>query len=178
MKKSTQENIFELDVLSVENFPDFSKTVLSDEEILLDEGEKFIVFVLNEIQYAIPSNSVSEVIRQLNLTPLYNVPEWFLGIANLRGDIISVVDLQKLWKQENPTLYSAKTKLIVLRCEDSDSLIAFKVDKLREIVTLSNEAVQPPTDNDSPFLIGRAEHNSGVINLLDVENVLCSLKLI
>ncbi len=70
MKESTQENIFGLDLLPVENFPDFSNTVFSDEEILLEEGEKFIVFVLNEIQYAIPSNSVSEVIRQLNLTPL------------------------------------------------------------------------------------------------------------
>jgi purine-binding chemotaxis protein CheW len=178
MKESNQENIFESELPPISDFPDFSDSLFSDEEKLSGTGEKFIVFILNETQYAIASNSVSEVIRQLNLTPLHNVPEWFLGIANLRGDIVSVIDLQKLWNQESSKPYTSATKLIVLRCVNPDSLIAFKVDKLREIVTFSNESVQPLKDYDSLFLTGEAKHKSGIIKLLNVESILCSLKLV
>ncbi len=175
MNESKQENIFELELPSAADFPDLSNSFISVEEKTQTSGEKYIVFLLDEIQYAIPADSVTEVIRRLEITSLFNVPEWFMGIANLRGDIVSVIDLQKLW-QKDSTPYTPKSKLIVMRCPETDSLIAFKVDKLREIVTLLNEAIQPPEDKDSLFLTGQAKLQSGTVNLLNVENVLCSLR--
>ncbi len=44
--------------------------------------------------FAVPSVKVSEVVQMLSIAPLPNVPEWLLGIADLRGSIISVVSLQ------------------------------------------------------------------------------------
>ncbi len=178
MKEYNQENIFEFETPPLPDLSGYSNSVFSETEKPRNADEKFIIFTLAETQYAVASNSVSEVIRQLNLTPVHNVPEWFLGIANLRGDIISVVDLHILWKQEISTPYTAKTKLIVMRCKNPDFLVAFKVDKLCEVITLSNEAIQPLKDNYSSFLSGQAKHKSGIINLLDVKEILCSLKII
>ncbi len=174
--ESKKDVIFDLDNTNVADFSDFTDSFFPNEEELQPVGEKFIVFFLNDTQYAVSSSSVSEVVRQLSLTTLPNIPSWVLGIANLRGDIVTVVDLQKLWKKESND-YNSKTKLIVLRHEDSDSLIAFKVDRLREIITLSSEAIEPVKKDDSDFLLGQTKYKSSLINLLDTEKLINSLNI-
>jgi purine-binding chemotaxis protein CheW len=176
MNESNSKQIFDLELTSVADFPDFTDSFFTGEEKFQPEGEKFIVFILNDIQYGISSSGVSEVVRQLKLTTLPNIPGWVLGIANLRGDIVSVIDLQKLWKQES-TPYTSKSKLIVIRDEENDSLIALKVDRLREIVTLSSDSIAPADKYEDPFLSGLAEHKAEPIKLLDMEKILSSLKL-
>ncbi len=78
-------------------------------------GEKFIVFVLDDELFAISSKQVAEVTHPLAVTPLPNAPEWLLGIANLRGEIISVADLQKIL---------AKNSILTLQSEIRNLCVA------------------------------------------------------
>ena len=57
---------------------------------------KTIVFELNDLVLGIPMVNVHEIQRLPKITFLPNVPEWVLGVANLRGQIVSVVDLGQL----------------------------------------------------------------------------------
>lgn len=57
--------------------------------------EKFLGFSLGTEEYAIPLLSVKEVIALPEITPVPFSPPHFLGIINLRGQIISVMDLRK-----------------------------------------------------------------------------------
>src|SRR5689334_910486 len=110
MKNFAQENLPEIDFFS----PDLTDSLFLENQTAEASGEKFIVFFLDGELYAVSAAQVAEVVQMLAITPLPNVPEWLLGIANLRGEIISVVDLPKLWNKktsQNP----AKAKLIVLR---------------------------------------------------------------
>ena len=142
------------------------------------EGEKYIVFHLDEKQYAINSKAISEVAPSLPVTALPNVPDWFLGIANLRGEIISVIDLRKLWKKDTTT--PNKTRLIVFHSQKHETSIAFVVDKLNEMVTLTAKDINfsaADFEDSFPTFFGKAEFKSHPLYLLDIDNILSSLTL-
>jgi purine-binding chemotaxis protein CheW len=172
MSESKNEQLFDLDLLSKSEVSD---SLLLEKQLAQTVGNKFIVFTLNGLYYAVISNKVSEVVRPLPFTPLPSMPDWFMGISNLRGDIISIIDLKTLWNLK--TEDSPKSKFIVLRSENAASFIAFKVDKLREIVTLSDDQIDSVTDENLPYLSGKATHKSNEIHILNIEEILSSLTL-
>ncbi|MDQ3180590.1 MAG: chemotaxis protein CheW [Acidobacteriota bacterium] len=157
--------------LSAFDLPNLTDSFLTDEKSVQMPGEKFIVFVLDGELFAVSAKKVAEVVQPLPLTPLPNVPEWLLGIANLRSSIISVVNLLKLWDKKTSPV-SSKTKFIVLRSPNDVSSIAFTVDKLSEVVTLPNEKIQFIEDDKTPFFYAKAIHKTNTLNLINVENLL------
>ena len=56
--------------------------------------EQFIRFYLNDILLAIPLKSALEIGHRPVITPLPNLPDWLLGVSNVRGEIVSIVDLK------------------------------------------------------------------------------------
>ena len=138
-------------------------------------GEKYVIFFLNEEIYAVSAKYVTEVIVPLRLAPLPKTPEWVLGIANLRGKIISVIDLPRFWNKQNSSS-SPKSKLILLNSKIDDSQIAFAVDKLSEIIVLPNGNIQSGGEN-SPDFCSKIKYKSDVIHLLDPEKLFQSLKI-
>lgn len=142
------------------------------------EGEKYIVFQLDEKFYGISSKSVSEVAATLPVTALPNVPEWVLGIANLRGDVISVLDLRKLWGKttEPPT----KQRLLIFHSAPNDSPIALVVDKVNEMISISQKEINFSAEDFTasfPTFFGRAEFKSQPLFLLDIDKMLSSLSV-
>ncbi len=175
MNTSKQENLFDLDLISIKELTDVSDSLLNNNQTSEVKGKKYIIFMIADKHFAIASYKISEVVRPLKFTKLPNVPEWLLGIANLRGDIISIIDLQSLWNKTS--IDSPKSKFIVLNTEEADSHIAFKVDKLREIAILPDEEIKTIDEDDLPYLFGKITHKSNLINLLDVEAILSKLTL-
>lgn len=169
MQDSPQDNFFAPDLSNLTNSLFFEK--LKPQAA----GEKFIVFFLDDELYAVSALEVAEVVHPPQITSVPNVPEWLLGIANLRGEIISVVDLSKLWRKK-PAQISLKRKLIVLRGQTPNSSIAFTVDKLSEIITLADDKIQFCSDASS-HIFGQASHNSNVLNLIDTKKLVLSLEL-
>jgi purine-binding chemotaxis protein CheW len=143
-----------------------------------DEGEKYIVFQLDEKYYGITSKSVAEVAATLPVTALPNVPEWVSGIANLRGDVISVVDLRKLWgKNTSPP---PKQRLLIFRSAPNDAPIALVVDKVNEMVSISQKEINFSAEDFTasfPTFFGRAEFKAQPLFLLDIDKMLSSLSV-
>jgi len=150
--------------------------IFPDKQSVQPKGEKYVVFCLGAEFFAVPSKKVSEVVQMLSITPLPNVPEWLLGIANLRGSVISVVGLQKLLGTPDAAL-SSKSKFIVLKLQDFSASVALAVDRLSEIIVLPDEEIQPAEDEKVPLLLGEATYKSYSLNLLNVENLLASLTI-
>lgn len=157
--------------LSSMDLLDLSDPFFSDEKAAEVKGKKYLVFFLEKETYAVPSKQVAEIFQPLAITPLPNVPAWLLGISNFRNEIISVIDLQKLWQKQILNDFP-KPKLIVLRSENSESRIAFKIDKFSEIVTLPDESIQLVNKNDLPYVYGKTVHKSNDLNLIDAEKLL------
>jgi len=168
------DELADIDFSSLLEFPGMNNPAFSN----VPAGEKYVAFYLDEKLYGINSKSVSEVTTSLPVTPLPNVPDWLLGIANLRGDLITVIDLRKLWKKNTPT--PLKTRLIVFHSEKNDCSIAFVVDRLNEIVTLADKDIRFSAEDftDSfPTFFGKADFRSQHLYLLDVEKILSTLRI-
>ncbi len=157
--------------LSAIDLLDLSDPLFLDEKVSEIKGEKYIVFYLDAEMYAVCSKQVAEIFQPLAITPLPNIPGWLLGIANFRNDIISVIDLQKLWQKQDLSV-SPRSKLVVLRSENDESKVAFAIDKFSEIVTLPDEKIQPVDDKSFPYICGKTIHKSNTLNLIDAEKLI------
>lgn len=169
-KQSANFDLSALDLL------DLGDAYFPEDKMLsaVPDGEKYIVFFLGTEIYAVLSKRVAEIFQPLAVTALPNTPLWLVGIANFRNEIISVIDLKKLWGKPGSPV-SSKSKLIVLRPEAAGSPIAFAIDKLSEVVTLSEQNIHPISDQNSPCVYGKVLHKSNTLNLLDINNLLSSL---
>lgn len=133
-------------------------------------GEKYIVFYLDEKLYAVSARQVVEVIPPMPVTPLPKSPKWLSGIINLRGRIISVIDLPKLWENQTPASIP-KSKLILLRSVNGEAAITFAVDRLNEIAAFPGETIQSIKSTDAPYLLGKIRYKSEDLYLLDADKI-------
>src|SRR5262249_6350869 len=62
--------------------------------------QRLILFALGDATFAVAARNVREVDRVPEITPVPGVPGWLHGVANLRGDLISVVDLRSFLGME------------------------------------------------------------------------------
>ncbi len=164
-KTSANFDLSSLDLLDLGD-PNFH-----DEKVLEIKGDKYVVFFLDTEIYAVSAKQVAEIIQPLAIRSLPNIPDWLLGITNFRNDIISVIDLQKLWQKQSFAV-SPKSKLVVLRSENSESLIAFTIDKFSEIITLPDDNIQPVNEKSFPYICGTTAHKSNTLRLIDAEKLL------
>lgn len=169
-KRSANFDLASLDLLEMED------SFYSDKRSFQPKGNKYIVFFLNDKIYGILSNQVAEIFQPLSITTLFNVPVWLLGIAGFRNEVISVIDLKKLWNKES-SASSLKSKLIVLRSEESDSPVAFAVDKLSKIITLPDTNIKPFKEVGASHICGIASYESKTLHLLDAKKILSSLAI-
>ena len=155
------------------NINSSEKKVSAPQDLTALRSEKYIVFSVYETFYGIAAKEVTEIIHPITVTALPNVPRWILGVINLRGEIVAVVDLQTLWNKNSAT--APKSKFIVARSGASAAVIAFAVDKLSEIVSLSAGEINPASDESAPYIFGKAVYKSNALQLIDAKNLFDSL---
>ena len=158
------------------DLPSLDLTRFSELQVPQTIGEKYLVFFLGEELFAVSSKKVAEATPSLAVTPLPNAPEWLLGIANLRGDIISVVNLSALLGKKN-LIPTPKSKFIILRSQIFEFGVALIVERISEIVAFPDKEIQSSMNEKTPHIFGKAVHKSQTLNLINTEKLLASLKI-
>lgn len=146
------------------------------ERVAGGEHIEVVEFVLAYERYAIESRYVREVYPLENLTPLPCTPAFVLGIVNIRGEIIPVIDIKKFFDLPEKGLPDLN-KVIVLH--DSDMIFGILADSIAGVHLIPLAGIQPSL----PTLTGiRDDYLRGVtaerIVVLDAEKLLTDEKLI
>ncbi len=137
--------------------------------------EKFLIFTLGSDKYGIPLSTVKEIIGSVEITPIPQVPSFFKGLINLRGEIISVVDLKvKLAIAKNN---SVANKLSIIIVEIDNIKIGTIVDDVDEVIGFEQNQLERSIDIQSnissKFVAGVAKiDQQNLILLLDIGKVL------
>ena len=123
-------------------------------------------------------STVREVLSPPKVTMLPNVPTHVLGVYNLRGNILSLVDIQKILGLKSTS--KNETDMVML-VESPKSLISFVVERVLDFVEVENSKIQQPSKNISArfayFVRGIYTTNTvGQIYLLETENFLKAIK--
>jgi len=135
-----------------------------------------VEFLLAYERYGIATSHVREIYPLVALTPLPGAPSFVLGIANVRGEIVSVVDLKRFFDLPEKGLTNLN-QLIVVR--NSDMELGILADEVLGVRTIGLDGLQPPL----PTMTGiRAEYLSGITDdrlaILDIENILGDRKIV
>lgn len=103
-------------------------------------GERYLVFALAGTTYGVPLTHVREVGRLPPVTMLPNAPPWLLGAANLRGEILSVVDLAAFLELGQMRL---PAEAFLLACRTGGMEVGLVVESVRDIRELPEAAIRP-----------------------------------
>ncbi len=136
------------------------------------DGARYLCFMLGEESYAIPLLSVKEVIAPPEITPVPQTPPYFLGIMNLRGQIISVMDLRT--KLSIKPSASSETSVII--CDLISSSIGIVVDSIDSVLSPTREALSAKPEiqsqRNTDYIEGVFRNGEQLVLLLDVVKTL------
>jgi purine-binding chemotaxis protein CheW len=130
-------------------------------------------FFVRDALCALDATGVQEVIRLGPVTPVRYAPEEVLGIVNLRGKIVTIVDLGLRLGLAKSVAGSDSRVFII---EDRGEFIGLLVDRVDEVVEIERELWQPPPANvnwgQAQFFKGVCRVKGRVITLLDAGQIL------
>lgn len=128
-----------------------------DSNSTADAKTSYLRFSLHTEHYAMPLLLVKEVIAMPEVTTIPNAPKYFLGIMNLRGQIISILDLRSKLNIVNQ--FNSETTVII--CNLNSYTLGVVVDTVDSVLNIfSNEIKEKPQIHGGPS----AEYITGVIN--------------
>ena len=135
--------------------------------------DRYLCFSLGNQKFAIPLLHVKEVIADVATTTIPQAPSHFKGIMNLRGQVISVIDLRLLLKSEKPGK-STETTIIIL--DLAPLSLGVVVDSVDSVVEYKESELSPAPDTDSSvkidYITGVAKRENVLTLLLDIKAVL------
>lgn len=135
-------------------------------------GTRYLSFSLGVEEYAVPLLSVKEVIAVPEVTSIPFTPTYFLGIMNLRGQVISILDLRlKLGMKSQNT-----TETSVIICDLSSVVLGIVVDSINSVLTPKPEDVseKPSIQNtkSSDYISHVYRRDKNMILFLDLQKTL------
>ena len=146
------------------------------------KGEKYLTFTLDNEEYGIGIMKVKEIIGLMPVTPVPRTPEFVLGVINLRGKVIPVVDLRLRFVMEAID-YNERTCIIVveIQCQAGTVQIGIVVDAVSEVLNIKADDIEDTptfgTKLDTDYILGMAKMEGGVKILLDIDRVLNSKEI-
>ena len=134
--------------------------------------KKYIVFKLGEEDYAVEIMSIKEIAPYQNSKSLPQVPSHVEGIINLRGEVITTIDLRKRLNLQTENQQDKSEKRIIIP-DLAQKKIGYIVDNASHILEIEDKNIQP-TDSilmskSDEIIYGIARYEDKVICVLDLK---------
>lgn len=143
-----------------------------------DDTQKHIVVEISGRVFGVPMANVHEIQRVPKITFLPGVPDWVLGVTNLRGNVVSVVELRQLLGLPAVDSPIVSRRLVMTHSLVDEVATGLIVDRVIGIRNLSQSKVikttAPVNDQVACYLTGMWELNDQLVALLDIDKLLLS----
>ncbi len=139
------------------------------------EGQRMqcVTFTLADETYAINVMGVQEVLRVTEIAPVPGAPSYVLGIINLRGNVVAVIDARNRFGLM-PEDMTESTRIVII--EANENVIGILVDSVAEVVELDASEIEPApnvgNDESSRYIKGVAHRDNELIILVDLDKLL------
>ncbi|MBK5971026.1 MULTISPECIES: chemotaxis protein CheW [Thiorhodovibrio] len=137
------------------------------------DSSSFVTFSLAEETYAIDVLQVQEVLKLTEIAPVPGVPNYILGIINLRGDVVTVIDGRR--RMGLPDHDATEQSRIVIIDVDNQN-VGILVDSVAEVVQITSKDIDPApavgNDQNSRFILGVYSSPDGLTILVSLEKLL------
>lgn len=144
------------------------------------QSDQYLTFILAGEEYGISILQVQEIKAWETATPIPNMPDFILGVINLRGTIVPVIDLRRRFGLESVP-FGPSTVVIVVKVIDSNGkerTMSMVADAVSEVYDVASADLQPAPDFgevvDSASITGLATIDEKMIILLDINHLMGS----
>ncbi len=138
---------------------------------------KYLTFALGKEEYGLEILKVREIIGYMDITAVPRTPGYVKGVINLRGQVISVIDLRAKFSMES-VARTDQTCIIVVDIQQNGRRLntGIVVDRVSEVLSISADKIEEPPAFDSSvqidFILGMGKIGDSVKILLDIDKVL------
>jgi purine-binding chemotaxis protein CheW len=130
-------------------------------------------FQVGRETYGVPITSLHEIVRVPEITAVPDAPEFMEGVINLRGKIVSVIDLRKRFGAREASVHRRNRILVV---EHLGRLSGLIVDSASEVLKIPGADVEPPPavmqETGLTCVTGLCKYKGRLIMLLDMNKLL------
>ncbi|GAB6040246.1 chemotaxis protein CheW [Endothiovibrio diazotrophicus] len=135
---------------------------------------RWVTFRLAEETYGVNVMQVQEVLRVTEIAPVPGAPHYVLGIINLRGNVVTVIDTRTRFGLE-PKEIDDSSRIVIIEAENKQ-VVGILVDSVSEVVDLrSSEMEAAPnvgTEESAQFIQGVASVGGDLLILVDLNKLL------
>src|SRR5690554_2923990 len=134
---------------------------------------QWVTFRLEDETYGINVMQVQEVLRYTEIAPVPGAPSYVLGIINLRGNVVTVIDTRQRFGLE-PTEVTDNTRIVII--EADKQVVGILVDSVAEVVYLRQSEIEtaPNVGNDesAKFIQGVCNKNGELLILVELDKMM------
>ncbi|MFZ2290225.1 MAG: chemotaxis protein CheW [Halopseudomonas yangmingensis] len=146
-----------------------NNTAKSTEDPIL----QWVTFRLDNETYGINVMQVQEVLRYSEIAPVPGAPAYVLGIINLRGNVVTVIDTRQRFGLGS-TPITDNSRIVII--EADKQVIGILVDSVAEVVYLRQSEIETApnvgTDESAKFIQGVCNKNNELLILVDLEKMM------
>lgn len=138
-----------------------------------NEEIKVIIFKLKDEEYGVDVKQVKSIERMEKITRVPNTPDYVMGVINLRGIVIPIIDLRNRFGFSNED-YNEQTRIIIVRVEDIE--VGLIVDAANDVLDIPTNLIESAPKVvggvESIYIYGVAKISERLLILLNLDKVL------
>lgn len=144
-----------------------------------EETLQFLTFVLDSEEYAIDILQVQEIKSWSPVTRVPKSPAYLLGVINLRGSIVPIINLRQRFGLAD-SQFTSKTAVVIVRTEHEgqEKIMGLVVDRVSEVYHFTSSQIQSSSSMagsvNSEFIAGLAKAEKQLVILLNLDRIVDS----
>ena len=132
-----------------------------------------VVSIGNE-QYGLDISYVDNIVRMCKITRVPKAPAHYIGVINLRGEIVPLMSLRRKMNLEDD-VFTDITRIIILKTEEQ-GLVGIVVDEVKEVIALAEDEIDRNTQNSqsdkTQYINGIGKNGDELISILEISSIL------
>lgn len=130
---------------------------------------QLVIFSLKDKVYAIRSSEVEEITDPQKWTDVPQSPDWLLGLINLRGNVISLIDFDKFLNNHQNTTNEEKlcyNNTVIIN--SGNRKVAFALGKVEEVIDIEDDHIQLAEEQVNDAIEGVLFRDDQIVNLINL----------
>lgn len=146
------------------------------------ERLQILSFVLDGDSFGTEISCIQEVLEYRKITAVPRTPEFMLGVINLRGQVVPVIDLRQFFQMKvtEPTVDSCII-IVKIPVDGEDTALGILADRVKEVVEINVEDINPPprlgNRIDGRYIYGMVHYDEQFVILLRLARIFSSHQL-
>jgi len=155
---------------------------MKEQVLTAAENMQYFTFILGDEVFSMELQNVREVLDYTSITRIPRMPDFMLGVINLRGNVVPVVNLRlKLGMEAGERTVNTCIVIVELEIEGELTQIGAVADAVKEVLYLERSNISPPprigTNLKTGFLKGMGKKDDEFIMILDIGKVFADEEL-